>query len=47
MDARFAKRKEKRKQKKAASEATLAENTDEMNKLKNFTTKTKNIIVNI
>ena len=41
MDARIAKKKEKRKQKKAALEAKLTENTDEMNKLKNFTKKRK------
>ena len=33
--------KEKRKQKKVTLEAKLAKNTDEMNKLKNFTKKRK------
>ena len=33
MDARIAKKKEKGKQKQAALERKLAENTDEMNKL--------------
>ena len=41
MDARIAKKKEKRKQKKAALEAKLTENTDEVNKLENFTKKRK------
>ena len=41
MDARIAKKNEKRKQKKGALEAKLAENTDEISKLKNFTKKRK------
>ena len=41
MNARIAKRREKRKQKKAMLEAKLAENTIEMNKLKNFAKKRK------
>ena len=41
MDARIAKRREKRKQKKAMLEAKLAENTSELNKLKNFAKKRK------
>ena len=41
MEARIAKMKEKRKQKKETLEAKLAKNTDEMNKLENFTKKRK------
>ena len=41
MNARIAKRREKRKQKKAMLEAKLAKNTIEMNKLKNFAKKRK------
>ena len=41
MNARIAKSREKRKQKKAMLEAKLAENTIEMNKLKNFAKKRK------
>ena len=41
MDARIAEKKEKRKQKKTALEAKLAENADEMNKLKSFIKKPK------
>ena len=40
MDARIAKKK-KKENKKTALEAKLAENTDEMNKLKNFNEKRK------
>ena len=41
MDARIAKKNEKRKQKKGALEAKLAENTDEISKHKKFTKKRK------
>ena len=41
MDARIAKRREKRKQKKAMLEAKLVKNSSEMNKLKNFAKKRK------
>ena len=41
MDARIAKRREKRKQKKAMLEAKLVENTSEINELRNFAKKRK------
>ena len=41
MDARIAKRREKRKQKKAMLEAKLVKNSSEMSKLKNFAKKQK------
>ena len=41
MDARIAKRRKKRKQKKATLGAKLVENTSEMNKFKNFAKKRK------
>ena len=39
MDARIAKGREKKKQKKAMLEARLAENTSKINKLQNFSKK--------
>ena len=41
MDARIAKGREKKKQKKATLEARLAESTNKINKLKNFSKKQK------
>ena len=44
MDAKIAKKQEKRKLKKQALEVKLSKSTDEMNKLKEFAKKTKNNI---
>ena len=41
MDARIARKQEKRRQKKKMLEAKLRENTDEINKLKDFAKKRK------
>ena len=44
MDAKIAKKQEKRKLRKQALEVKLSKSTDEMNKLKEFAKKTKNNI---